>query len=108
MTMRIQTHVGVQEGRKQPKDKTFRAGYSRDIRTQTLDIPDPRLGTSRTKILCKVFFLLFRQGMAGMSRDLGRDVPGPEKSLCKKIWGRFFRSHVGGLKLLKEIDPIWK
>ena len=40
------------------------------------DIPDPGCGKSRTKTLCaRLLFLLF-EGMAGMSRDLGRDVPG--------------------------------
>ena len=33
------------------------------------------------------FFYCFRKGVARMSRDLGRDVPDLEKTLCKKTLG---------------------
>ena len=32
------------------------------------------------------FFCCFRQGVAGMSRDLGRDVPDLEKLYARKLW----------------------
>ena len=45
---------------------------------------------SRTKTLCRAPFSAvlewkFRQGMAGMSHDLGRDVPGSEKLYASKL-----------------------
>ena len=42
-----------------------------------------------TKRTCQLdapnLFCRFRQGMAGMSRDLGRDVPGSEKRCASKL-----------------------
>ena len=35
------------------------------------------------------FFCYFRQGEAGMSRDLGRDVPDLEKLYGRKLWADF-------------------
>ena len=35
------------------------------------------------------FFCCFRQGVAGMSRDLGRDVPESEKLYARKLWADF-------------------
>ena len=35
------------------------------------------------------FFCRFRQGVAGMSRDLGRDVPDLEKLYARKLWADF-------------------
>ena len=43
------------------------------------DIPDKN-------ILQVAFFCCFRQGVAGMSRDLGRDVPDLEKLYAGKLW----------------------
>ena len=34
-------------------------------------------------------FCCFRQGVAGMSRDLGRDVPDLEKLYARKLWANF-------------------
>ena len=34
-------------------------------------------------------FCCFRQGVAGMSRDLGRDVPDLEKLYARKLWADF-------------------
>ena len=67
---------------KQPKHKVF--GW---------DIP----GTSGTQMsgypgqnfMQVAFFCCFRQGMAGMSRDLGRDVPDLEKLYARKLWADF-------------------
>ena len=69
-----------QDGKKQLKDNGFGAGYP-------LDIADPHIGISLTPVLgCPgqnlmqgALFCCFRQEMAGMSRDLGRDVPGSGK-----------------------------
>ena len=36
-----------------------------------------------------MLFLLFRQGVARTSHDLGWDVPGVRKTLCKKALGSF-------------------
>ena len=35
------------------------------------------------------FFCCFRQGVAGISRDLGRDVPDLEKLYARKLWADF-------------------
>ena len=35
------------------------------------------------------FFCCFRQGVAGMSRDLGRNVPDLEKPYARKLWADF-------------------
>ena len=35
------------------------------------------------------FFCCFRHGGAGMSRDLGRDVPDLEKLYARKLWADF-------------------
>ena len=35
------------------------------------------------------FFCCFRQGVARMSRDLGRDVPDLEKLYARKLWADF-------------------
>ena len=35
------------------------------------------------------FFCCFRHGVAGMSRDLGRDVPDLEKLYARKLWADF-------------------
>ena len=53
--------------------------------------PGPRRRDIPDKNFMQVaFFCCFRQGVAGMSRDLGRDVPDVEKTLCKKTLGWFF------------------
>ena len=73
------------EKKKQPKDKVF---GGQDIPgtpgTQTSrDIP----GKSFMRV---AFFCCFRQGVAGTSRDLGRDVPDLEKLYARKLWADFF------------------
>ena len=51
--------------------------------------PGPRRRETQTKTLSKWPFLLFTQGVAGMSRDLGRDVPDLEKLYAGKLWADF-------------------
>ena len=46
------------------------------------DIPDKHF-------MQVAFFCCFRQGVAGMSRDLGRDVPDLEKHYARKLWADF-------------------
>ena len=46
------------------------------------DIPDKNF-------MQVALFCCFRQGMAGMSRDLGRDVPDLEKLYARKLWADF-------------------
>ena len=47
------------------------------------------------------FFCCFRQGVAGMSRDLGRDVPDLEKLYARKLWADF--SYIQGTE--KYLPP---
>ena len=52
--------------------------------------PGPRRRDIPNKNFMQVaFFGWFRQGVAGMSRDLGRDVPDLEKLHARKLWGDF-------------------
>ena len=64
---------------KQPKHKV----YGWDI----LGHPGPRRRDIPDKDFMQVvfFFCWFRQGVAGMSRDLGRDVPDLEKLYARKL-----------------------
>ena len=49
--------------------------------------PGPRRRDIPDKNFMQVaFFCCFRQGVAGMSRDLGRDVPDLEKLYARKLW----------------------
>ena len=57
---------------KQPKHKVFGRDIPGTLGTQTSGYPGQKLYASGV-------FLLFRQGVAGMSRNLGRDVPDLEK-----------------------------
>ena len=57
--------------------------------------PVAALQGKRSNVLDKnfmqvAFFCCFRHGVAGMSRDLGRDVPDLEKLYAKKLWGVAF------------------
>ena len=52
--------------------------------------PAPRRRDIPDKNFMQVaFFCCFRQGVAGMSRDLGRDVPDLEKRYARKLWADF-------------------
>ena len=52
--------------------------------------PGPRRRDIPDKNLMQVaFFCCFRQGVAGMSRDLGRDVPDLGKLYGRKLWADF-------------------
>ena len=52
--------------------------------------PEPRRRDIPDKNFMQVaFFCCFRQGVAGMSRDLGRDVPDLEKLYARKLWADF-------------------
>ena len=52
--------------------------------------PGPRRRDIPDKNFMQVaFFCWFRQGVAGMSRDLGRDVPNLEKLYARKLWADF-------------------
>ena len=55
-----------------------------------LGSPGPRRRDIPDKNFMQVaFFCCFRQGVAGMSRDLGRDVPDLEKLYARKLWAVF-------------------
>ena len=52
--------------------------------------PGPRRRDIPDKNFMQVaFFCCFRQGVAGTSRDLGRDVPDLEKLYARKLWADF-------------------
>ena len=47
-----------------------------------------------------------RHGVAGMSRELGRDVPDLEKRYARKLWAVFFRSlHYEGMLNVSPGNP---
>ena len=54
------------------------------------DIPDKNF-------MQVALFCCFRQGMAGMSRDLGRDVRDLEKLYARKLWADFAYPKLGAL-----------
>ena len=55
--------------------------------------PEPRRRDIPDKNFMQVaFFCCFRQGVAGMSRDLGRDVPDLEKLYAAENFGLIFRT----------------
>ena len=58
--------------------------------------PGPRRRDIPEKNFMQVaFFCCFRQGVAGMSRDLGRDVPDLEKLYARKLRADFSHPKVG-------------
>ena len=70
---------------------------------QAWDIRDPDVGISRTKALCKwPFSVVFGKGVAGMSRDLGRDVLDLEKLYARKLWADVLFPRKEGPKLRQE------
>ena len=81
----------LRTGKKQPKDKVF----GQDILGTS---GDPDVGISVTpgpgdvpdkSFMQGALFWLFQTGKSGMSRDLGRDVPGSEKLYARKLWADF-------------------
>ena len=67
---------------KQPKHRVFGRDIPGTSGTQTSGYPEQKLYASGP-------FCSFRQGVAGMSRDLGRDVPDLEKLYARKLWADF-------------------
>ena len=68
--------------------------------------PGPRRRDIPDKNFMQVaFFCCFRQGLAGMSRDLGRDVPDLEKLYARKLWADFSypTQPPSGLKTLPQL-----
>ena len=57
------------------------------------DIPDKNF-------MQVALFCCFRQGVPGMSRDLGRDVPDLEKLYARKLWADFSHSSIAA-KLMR-------
>ena len=56
----------------------------------SLGHPGPRRRDIPDKNFMQVaFFCCFRHGVAGMSRNLGRDVPDLEKLYAGKLWADF-------------------
>ena len=63
------------------------------------DIPDKNF-------MQVAFVCCFRQGVAGMSRDLGRDVPDLEKLHARKLWAAFSfptRKNTGINSIVSEV-----
>ena len=74
-----------QEGKKLPKDKVFGRDIPGTSGPGRQDIPDSGAAMSQTKTLCKQpFSVVSDREWAGMSRDLGRDVPGSEKLYARE------------------------
>ena len=69
--------------KKQPKHKVFGRDIPGTSGAQTSAYPGQKLYAA------VAFFCCFRQGVAGMSRDLGRDVPDLEKLYARKLWADF-------------------
>ena len=67
----------------------------------------PGQGVSQTKTLCKAPFSVVLDGMAGMSRDLGRDVPGSEKLYARKLWADFSFLTVSGKCRVLIFLRVW-
>ena len=74
-----------QEGKsfEQPKDKVFGQDIPGTPRTQMSGYPGQKLYAKWP------FSVVFIQGVAAMSRDLGRDVPDLEKIYARKLWADF-------------------
>ena len=53
------------------------------------------------------FFCCFRQGVAGMSRDLGRDVPELEKLYARKLWADFSDPNFTFIFNLQRLSYFW-
>ena len=68
--------------KKQPKHKVFGRDIPGTSGTQTSGYPGQKLYATG-------LFLLFRQGVAGMSRDLGGDVPELKKLYARKLRAYF-------------------
>ena len=67
--------------KKQPEDKVFGQEIPGRRGPSCWDIPDPGPGDVPNKsFLQGALFCCLRQGIAGMSHDLGRDVPGSDSS----------------------------
>ena len=64
------------------------------------DIPDKNF-------MQVAFFCCFRQGVAGMSRNLGRDVPDLEKLYARELWSDFRSLKKGkGPKTSNLVNPL--
>ena len=72
----------IQEGRKKPKDKVFGQDVPGTSGTRTPGYPDKNF-------MQVAFVCCFRQGVARMSQDLGRDVPDVAKFYARKLWADF-------------------
>ena len=70
--------------KKQPKHKVFGRDIPGTSGPRRQDIPDKNF-------MQVAFFCCFRQGVAGMSRDLGRDVPDMEVNFMQENFGLIFR-----------------
>ena len=74
----------VRKKKKQPKHKVLGGIFLGHPGPRRRDIPDKNF-------MQVAFFCCFRHGVAGMSRDLGRDVPDLEK-LYARNFGLIFRT----------------
>ena len=65
--------------------------------------PGPRRRDIPDKNFMQVaFFCCFRQGVAGMSRALGRDVPDLEKLCARKLWADFSYPPFGTIRSVSK------
>ena len=84
----------LQDGKKQPKDKVFGHDF-RDPHVRISLAPPP--GCPAQKLYAMRLCCCFRQRMAGMSRDWGRDEPGLEKVYARDIENKRAVLQKGGL-----------
>ena len=86
--------TGKEKVLKRAKEKVF-SGKKNSLNIKFLGgiflgHPGPRRRDIPDKNFMRVaFFCCFKHGVAGMSRDLGRDVPDLEKLYAKKLWVDF-------------------
>ena len=88
--------------KKQPKHKVFGRDIPGTSGTQTSGYPGQK------NFMQVAFFCCFRQGVAGMSRDLGRDVPDLERLYARKLWADFSYPNVSDLfpRVLFALLPL--
>ena len=72
----------ISRRKKQPKDRVSGRDIPGTSGTQTSGYP----GQNFMQV---VFFCCFKQGVAGMSRDLGQDVPDLDKLYARELWVDF-------------------
>ena len=99
-----ESSVGLRSGRENSQNVALKIKFVGGI---FLGHQGPRRRELPDKNFMQVaFFCCFRQGVAGMSRDLGRDVPDLEKPNAKELWADVsfpIRGHGNMLKISAKL-----